>query len=274
MHKKLESELVSLAHSILQIKNKNDVLVLKEKAGILYEKLSVLAFVDRFVEATPSASRTEVLEKIEAGQELEESAKTVEVALENKKETEVAKIEVIKTEPQEVSSEKDEAMEVLEEVITTDEKITATEQEKPLTEEKSELEPIVEDLFSIEKKEINPGSVNENTLEKELEGTIPLDVTTDLFENAIRVDTSKKSLNDVLSGQNLQIGLNDRIAFVKHLFDGSQEDFNRVLSQLNSFKNEKEAVKFITKMVKLDYDWSGKEEYEERFITLISRKFA
>ena len=82
-----------------------------------------------------------------------------------------------------------------------------------------------------------------------------------------------KSLNDTLFKNNLQIGLNDRIAFVKHLFDGSQEDFNRVVSQLNSFKTQKEAKKFINKMVKPDYDWADKEEIEERFMTIIERKF-
>ena len=81
-----------------------------------------------------------------------------------------------------------------------------------------------------------------------------------------------KSLNDKLS-VNIQIGLNDRIAFVKNLFDGSQEDFNRVLSQLNSYASEKEAKKFINKMVKPDYDWSQQEELEARFLEIVERKF-
>jgi len=84
---------------------------------------------------------------------------------------------------------------------------------------------------------------------------------------------TKATLNDTLMQKNIQVGLNDRIAFVKHLFNHSQADFNRVLSQLNSIDSEKEAKNFITKMVKPDYDWSGKEEYEERLIDLIERKF-
>ena len=90
----------------------------------------------------------------------------------------------------------------------------------------------------------------------------------DLFDNA-----QKKSLNDKLQGD-IQIGLNDRIAFVKNLFGGSQEDFNRVVSQLNSFKTQKEAKKFINKMVKPDYDWTDKEEVEERFMSIVERKFS
>jgi hypothetical protein len=61
---------------------------------------------------------------------------------------------------------------------------------------------------------------------------------------------------------------------VKNLFGGSQEDFNRVVSQLNSFKTQKEAKKFINKMVKPDYDWTDKEEVEERFMSIVERKFS
>ena len=285
MHKKIESELVSIAHSILQMKNKDDVLALKAKAGELYEKLSVLAFVDRYVAATPDSSKEEILEKV-ALLDLDEEAEAV-----------VAELEETKVEPKDVPQEKvvSESIDAAAEVSSEDQKIesetsieevaeeskeipvgeeskTPEEQVAAETEVKEEV-PVLEDLFSVRKEE-KKTAAKKNTLEKELEGTISLDVTTDLFENAVRVESPKKSLNDVLVDKNLQIGLNDRIAFVKHLFDGSQEDFNRVVSQLNSFKSEKESIKFVTKMVKSDYDWSGKEEYEERFITLITRKFA
>jgi len=106
------------------------------------------------------------------------------------------------------------------------------------------------------------------TLEEELEDTISVDIIADLFE-----PLKPSSLNDKLQ-TNIQIGLNDRIVFVKNLFEGSQEDFNRVISQLNTFKTEKEAKKFITKMVKPDYNWSEQEELENRLITIIERRFA
>jgi hypothetical protein len=95
-----------------------------------------------------------------------------------------------------------------------------------------------------------------------------VDVMADLFENA-----QPKSLNDKLIS-NIQIGLNDRIVFVKNLFDNQQEDYNRVISQLNTFKSEKEAKEFINNMVKPDYNWSEQEELENRFLEIIGRKFA
>lgn len=82
-----------------------------------------------------------------------------------------------------------------------------------------------------------------------------------------------QSLNERLGSNVMQIGLNDRIAFVKHLFDGSQEDLNRVLSQLNTFQNYNEAEDFISSLVKPEYKWSEKEEYEERFMELVRVRF-
>ena len=56
MHKKLESDLISLAHSLLQMKNKENVFLLKQKAHEIYEKLSVLAFVEEYVNTTPGVN--------------------------------------------------------------------------------------------------------------------------------------------------------------------------------------------------------------------------
>lgn len=83
----------------------------------------------------------------------------------------------------------------------------------------------------------------------------------------------KRSLNDRLAKGSIDIGLNDRLAFVKHLFGGAQEDFNRVLSQLNTFTSLREAEDFLDQVVKPEYDWSEKEEYEERLRLLLRKRY-
>ena len=93
-------------------------------------------------------------------------------------------------------------------------------------------------------------------------------------QNGVKKETATKSLNDKLVGKEFKVGLNDRLAFVKHLFNGSTEDYNRVLSQLETIDTEERSISFIENMVKPDYNrWEGKEEYEERFIDLIERRF-
>ncbi len=87
-------------------------------------------------------------------------------------------------------------------------------------------------------------------------------------------ENAKKSFNDQLKGQGLQIGLNDKLAFIKHLFDGKNEDYDRVISQINTVSSFKEARNLIQQMVKPDYNnWNGKDEYEARFIEIVEGKF-
>lgn len=142
--------------------------------------------------------------------------------------------------------------------------------------------PEITELFIEEKvvvtKEPEPIAETKKSMpqisrEEEMGESIPADIAADMFERADKINTVKKSLNDRLSQQQLQIGLNDRIAFVKHLFDGNLADFNRVLSQLNSFESEAQAKQFINTIVKVDYNWTEKLEYEERLMQLIERKF-
>ncbi|MFN0728769.1 hypothetical protein [Polaribacter gochangensis] len=261
MHKKLAADLTSIAHSILQLKNKEDVLVLKEKAYEVYEKLTVLAYVDEYIHTTPNATETkeEILKKIEnVVKKVKEP--TLEI-VDDKQENEFTEVEPItkkvKKIVEEFAIDKEEKEEPS---IKVAEEIT----EQPF----DELEQTLFSAESVEEKSVTKDKKT-ITLEEELNDTISIEVAADLFEKP----AIKKSLNDQLQ-QNIHIGLNDRIAFVKNLFDGSQEEFNRVVSQLNTIKTAKEAKKFINKMVKPEYDWSNQEEYEERFFEIIERKFA
>jgi hypothetical protein len=88
-----------------------------------------------------------------------------------------------------------------------------------------------------------------------------------------KMETKATSLNDKFS-KGINIDLNDRIAFVKHLFGNSDEDYNRVLNQLITYDNFEEAQNFIDDMVKPDYNsWKGKDDYSQRFIEIIEKKF-
>ena len=288
MHKKLAADLTSLAHSILQMKNKENVFALKIKAHEVYEKLAVLAYVEEYINNTPNSEYTkdELLELVKKAGEKAEKEGEIEEDIEKRLKIEIVKEDVIlRIEDQEDQEELvehqlvgsiDDMSVIIEEELPSEEielmidesliDLTSAEEKDDLfsqTEETSE-EMAGETLEETDKTNTIDAS---HSLEEELKDTIAADVVADLFENA-----PKKSLNDKLQGD-IQIGLNDRIAFVKNLFDGSQEDFNRVVSQLNSFKTEKEARKFINKMIKPDYDWTNKEAIEERFMAIVERKF-
>ena len=95
------------------------------------------------------------------------------------------------------------------------------------------------------------------------------------ISQAVKEVSKSKSLNDKLTNKEITVGLNDRLAFVKQLFDDSTEDFNRVISQLNTIDSYERSMAFIENMVKPDYNqWAEKEEYEIRFLALIERRFS
>ena len=249
MHKKLESDLMSLAHSILKMKNKKDVFALKQKSKEIYEKLSMLAFVEEYVNTTPNLkeSKEELIEKVAQGFvskdiSIFEEVTSNEVVEDGKK---------IVYDLADTPKEESEMEEILEQPFDELEEIIFSENE-------------TEHINEVINIEVN----KTKSLEEELQDIISVDVMADLFENA-----QPKSLNDKLVN-NIQIGLNDRIIFVKNLFNNQQEDYNRVISQLNTFKSEKEAKQFINKMIKPDYNWSEHEELEKRFLEIIERKFA
>ncbi|WP_442265150.1 hypothetical protein ACSIGC_12500 [Tenacibaculum sp. ZS6-P6] len=295
------------------MKNKEDVFALKEKAYEVYEKLAVLAYVEEYINTTPQAKETkeeliEIVTQIETARNTNVVNQEEEVINTNHEEEIVEVIEerpIVNSidEKAEVVEEVEEEIEIVEETIEEElsevieeiiEEPTLIQVKEEKVEDKvqeieeqpfDELESLlfgnddptifdeakfIEDLKSPEeeKKEEVTTESKIPTLEDELKDTLPVDVMADLFQKV----EPKKTVNDHLQST-IQIGLNDRIAFVKHLFDGNQTDFNRVISQLNTFKTEREAKNFISKMVKPDYDWSTKEEYEVRFLEIIERRF-
>ena len=73
MKKKLEADLISIAHRILKLKNKSDINQLYLETQKLYEKLAVLKFVDEnFDTLKPTIGHSEIHSEIEAVFEKEE----------------------------------------------------------------------------------------------------------------------------------------------------------------------------------------------------------
>ena len=82
-----------------------------------------------------------------------------------------------------------------------------------------------------------------------------------------------QSLNDKF-GKTAQIGLNDKLAFVQKLFFGSESEYNKVVKHIADLHSMQDAVVYIEQEVKPTYNyWKGKEEYEQRFLDLLLKRF-
>ena len=84
-----------------------------------------------------------------------------------------------------------------------------------------------------------------------------------------------KSLNDVFSPKELKFALNDRLAFIKHLFEGNAEHFEKAVAHLNTIDTEERSLAFINNLIKPEYNqWQEKMEYEKRFVAQIKKRFS
>jgi hypothetical protein len=302
MKKRLEADLISIAHRILQLKNKSDINQLYLETQKLYEKLAVLRFVDEhFGDSKPTIGQAE----IEAAFEAIENEEPVVVTIE---EIEIPEIEtttelILEEEEQEEITEMDEPF------FEEEEDLETLEDEIEEEVEEEEIEAPFIPAFELEKEEEEEEQMMEEAPKQEavqisFEDLIGGDFSDDLFvkvesaafetpkdekietvletvafdldeiELSEEIEESKSvTLNEKLA-KGINIDLNDRIAFTKHLFGNDPDDYNRVLNQLITFNTFYETRDFIRDMVKPDYNnWEGKEEYEERFMEIIEKKF-
>jgi hypothetical protein len=242
----LKSELKVLAEKILTTSNDVSVSELQHLAQELYEKLTVLEFVNSNISNELPQKEVVIVEKTVVVEELPVQEKEIRNTIEEQ--TAIDDTDMLST--------LDENLFVSDEELyvepATEKMIDIVAQMPQETHQVDQLlETITTPLQSV-KNDINTVSPTQEDI-----------------DDAVKTG----SLNDRLK-KGITIGLNDRIAFVKYLFNGSTEDFNRVISQLNTLNSELEALEFLNGMVKPEYNnWTGQEAYEERLISFIEGKY-
>ena len=293
MKKRLEAELISIAHRVLKLKNKSEIDQLYLETRKLYETLSVLKFYgDNYEQLKSEITIEDLEEKLSSVKEdinpIEFEINPIEVVSEDSIAETIAEIEVVEeVDSVEENNEIEEVEDEIEEEESFIEESDNNEEEFPETDLKEiNFEPIfelateapIEDLFEekVQEKKSEAKQISfEDLLGENYNEPVfvkPNDVVIPPSLKSV-LDEKPMSLNDQHS-KAINIGMNDRIAFVKHLFADSDEDYNRVLSQLNTFSTKEEAIDFIEEIIKPDYDnWKGSEEYAERFMEIVENKF-
>ena len=87
------------------------------------------------------------------------------------------------------------------------------------------------------------------------------------------ISKDKKNINDQFS-KKLSVDNNERLAFIKHLFDGDIINYERVLNQTLTLDSWSEVSNLISSKVKIEYNnWKGKEDIADRFLTVLQKSF-
>lgn len=287
MKKSIKAELVSLAHKILQLRDTSDYAQMAEKARDLHEKLTVLAYAEKMQN---SGQPTIGMKEVE--QEMKLAPKSVTEETPIIQEDVISKAPEIATPPK--STKTPAEIRAENQARYAKAKGTNDDHHRPDGTQFSEEDPVHEPV--IEKiKDMWPEMAPEAAdIDKVIDAIIPQTPSigkNDSFEigneyGQIPIFERKetaveelgdrpKNLNDRLKSGKLKIGLNDKLSFIKHLFNGSAKDYNRVLSQLETFASAAETKTFISQMVKPDYDnWEGKEVQEERFMEIVEGRYS
>ena len=242
MKKKLESELVSIAHRILKLTGREDLEKMQSEIALLYQKITILKFIENnhdgqmpdsdgmdasFFNSLDGAFNNAVTDSVEVADQTF------------------------------VNIDTDEEEAIMEPAI---EKIKDMVAQMP--EETIEVDVIID-------------AINEpaKAVEHDLNELSPSYAQLPIFE-PVEPEPPQASLNDQLKTQGFQIGLNDRLAFVKNLFENSNEDYERVMSQLSTLDSYEEVTNLLNSIIKPDYkNWEGQEEMEARFLEIIENKF-
>ena len=136
---------------------------------------------------------------------------------------------------------------------------------------KKEPEKTVDDIKRFEGKEKDNQAIHKTDINPYKQVGKMRFVPKGQKENIQRQKSSDRSLHL----KKMNIGLNDKISFIKHLFDGDHEFYNRFIDTLNAFDDYEEALKYINQEIKPQFnDWDGKDEYEFRLLQLLELKFA
>jgi len=263
MKKQLQSQIKSLAEQILAESDGMNTRKMKDTARKLYEQLTVLDYLEVQIlgQELPSKSEGSLDSKSYRENNWFKDPEPVPQP-EDREELIEPVMEKIKDLVAQMPEESQKVDALLEEVLPRKEyhkndleEFASNYQEMPVFERKDEVATSV----SIEQK-VDVGQ--EDEIKEETTDSVTFN------------DVNKpKSINESIS-RGIHIGLNDRLAFVKHLFDGKSEDYTRVLSQINTQPTFEDAENFIKGKVKPSYNyWLDKDEYTKRFMKIIEKSF-
>jgi hypothetical protein len=306
MKKKIEGELISIAHRLLKLKSHTETIQLLEEVKKLYEQLSLL----KFYEANTALVNEEFSEEIFEEKVEKIIVGSIEVVEEEEIYPEMASKEHIAQIEEELFEKNDISHELFPsketEEIEKEEIISKINIEKPVEEEiqtqnkkkkatsnpeiigtkvtkQISMEDILvhdyQDTFFEKKEPTNEANseISEPLIEEEI-----VEEKAEEINNEVETETASEPEIEIQTEETTPIviwkaivlGLNDKIAFEKNLFADNGDDLQRVLSQLNTFTNWDDAKSFVLDFVKPDYNnWENKEEFEVRFLEIVENKF-
>lgn len=152
---------------------------------------------------------------------------------------------------------------------------TETKQEQAVVEEEKTPEPVISET-------LGEDPVNTEEVKEEIEEPASLEkpINTKTFNDTFAPDTAKKTLYDELQHQNKEtkkfkncITLSQKYIFIKELFGGTMDVYDKAVEDVDAFKSYEEASNFLIYNYADKYNWQSKEEQSAELFEALSLKF-
>ncbi len=245
MKKKLEADLISIAHRILKLKNKEDLAQLHLETQKLYEKLSVLKFVEEnFSDVKPTIGNSNIQELVNDALENEQEVEEVEVAVAPEEiEIQPELVEEIEEEVEEDDFSDEEEEETEDEMEEEEDEEFDEEESEEDSEEEEETE---EEEFDEEESEENEEESEEE--EGEFEPHFELFNVEEVEDKKPKTEAKQISFEDLLGSSSEPV--------FERVFDPIQEE----VEEESAEEEETEAEETVFSPV---FEMEASEEIEE-----------
>lgn len=294
----LFSECKDIIIRISEPSNISEILEKQDLISELLEKISVLRYMEnqlqgfQFVQEISDNFQEEEQEQIvieEETNEAEEIPTTTEIIeeeqeeneennateiifddIENDVEEEIVEEQNLPLEKEEIQEEEPsvdisfELMEEEEQEILSEVEVIEIEENTEEKEEDIETEEETETLIEEEPKKLKLAKIKvQNSHIDTLFDEETMNEITEKPKEEIKKETTRREF---------VLDLNDRIAFSKMLFDGSQVELSNVVKRLNAFTDVEDAKQYLSDMY-YDKGWDKVDEYAQRLWILVENKF-
>lgn len=293
--------------SFLKLLEENSVSLVQELhlEGIENEEISFI-FNKEEIEAVNAENKPEN-EEVILTEELNDipveetiNSDDEEVSIENLEIEEVIKVEHSDFEVVEEMEEEQEKEISIEEILSSKEeedevaeneevKLEEEVVEEPQTEESENLEfvepqsvdftfsNVSEKIAENEERQVEEFGNQQNTSEKKIKlanirGLKPQSLFDEETLHQLEIPKEEPKAEMPKPRAEFRLDLNDRMAFTKMLFDGSQLELSETIRTLNTFETLDEAKEYLSDMY-YDRGWDKVDEYAQRLWILVESKF-
>lgn len=236
-----------------------EVLEIKSEEEIIIEKPDVSEEIDEeyFVEKNEEQEQNLEISKVEALQEFSEISE-IKTQIEGKDEEE--RLHEERRKIIDISA----SHQIKDEISAKELKTKITENKEISHERKFKLahikglKSVVQSLFDDDPLE---------HIQEEPKVETPA-ISSSLVKSNMPIDflEAEKTLPD------FKLDINDKLAFTKMLFEGSQAELNDVVKKLNSFKTLEDAKSYLSDIY-YERNWQKADEYAQRLWSLVENKF-